>query len=839
MTTRTDQRATATDRIELSVSGMTCASCVNRVQKALLKVPGVKEASVNLATETAEVVFDEPIPDGAPTSDLIAAVDRAGYSAEPLVSPEPSRTSSYVLEVSGMTCASCVNRVQKALLKVPGVKEASVNLATETAEVEVPDLIDRQSLIDAVIEAGYGAEIAGASKTLEEASIERQARRSADLRARVVKLWVGAVLSIAVLILGYGFSSTWALDLQLVLTAPIYFWVGANFHTGAIRALRHGAANMDTLVSLGSTVAFVYSVSVTVFMPSRVAYFDVAALILTLISLGKYLELSAKVRAGAALELLMTLRPTSAHLLAKANAVASGDASRTVDVPVDSLRVGDSVLVRPGEAIPTDGVLFEGSASVDEALVTGESLPVTKVSGSDVVGGSINGFSPFVMKVTKTGSETVLAQIVEAVQRAQTEKSKVQRLADSVSAVFVPVILVVALATFIGWLLSGHSFVESLIPAVAVLVVACPCAMGLATPMATLVGTTKGATIGLLLSGGDSLEVARFVKTIVMDKTGTLTEGHAKVVGTVALSDMDVDEALSIASALEAGSEHPLARAISAAHSGSDGLVPLAGMNVEPGMGVWARSEDGERLYRLGSIEYISRNSGVAVSSLDAAVAPLGPNVAVVILAIDEHPVLAVGVSDPIRNDARAGIAALQSQGIKVVLASGDRQQVVETIASTLGIDEAYSGLTPTQKADLVVKLKQRDGSVAMVGDGINDAPALAIADVGIAVGSGTAVAMASADMTLVHGDVAAISDAISLSKATRRVIWQNLGWAFGYNLVLVPLAAFGILPPIFAALAMATSSVSVVLNSMRLRRFTPLADRSGLRDRSVPVAVS
>ncbi len=733
--------------------------------------------------------------------------------------------SKIELGIEGMTCASCVRRVENALSKVPGVTSAAVNLATETAEVESVGGIDASLLIAAVSAAGYDATVAGSSQTLEEASIARQAKRRTELDARRTRIIIGAVLSAGVLVVAYSFSGRgWSDKVQLVLTTPVYLWVGSTFHRTTIRTAIHRSVNMDTLVSLGSTVAYVYSFAATLFFTGKPVYFDVASLIITLISLGKYLELSARSHAGQALEALMTLRPATAHLLARASAVVQGERTNATDIPVDALRIGDLVLVRPGEAVPTDGEVADGAPSIDESLVTGESMPTIKAPNDALVGGSLNGLTPFVMRVTKTGDDTVLAQIVAAVQRAQLEKSKVQRLADSVSAVFVPTIIAISAATFLGWVFSGHSFLAALIPAVAVLVVACPCALGLATPVATLVGTTKGAQRGLLLSGGDSLEVAKYIKAIVMDKTGTLTLGQPRVVQQIAMDGFDLAETLSVAALLEAGSEHPLARAISKA--GADYLLEREPLSfdehiVEPGSGVYARSSgDSARDYLIGSLSFL-RSRGVDV---DASLKPLGTKFSernsVVALAVDGALALILGIADPVRPDAKEGIARLQDLGLKVILASGDRIEVVSSVAAELGLDEFYGEERPQDKADLVASLKERFGVVAMVGDGINDAPALARADIGIAIGSGTAIAMAVADMTIVHGDVSAIADAIALSRATRRVIWQNLGWAFGYNLLLVPLAVFGQVPPIFAALAMATSSVSVVANSLRLRRF-------------------
>ncbi len=751
------------------------------------------------------------------------------------------KESSVQLSVEGMTCASCVRRVENALSGVPGVKSASVNLATETAEVELEDNVDPTSLVSAVSNVGYEAKVAGESQTLEEASMARQSKRRAELASRKRKLWVGAVLSAAVIVVSYGFSGrSWANPVQWILATPVYFWVGWIFHRTTLKTARHLSVNMDTLVSLGSSVAYFYSVAAILFLSGQSVYFDVSSLIITLISLGKYFELSARSRAGESLEALMTLRPSRVHLLARADSVIAGNTENAADVPVDSLRIGDLVIVRPGEAIPTDGEVVEGAPSIDESLVTGESVPVVKSPGEALIGGSVNGMTPVIMKVTKTGDETVLAQIVTAVQKAQLEKSKVQRLADSVSAVFVPAIIAVSLVTLAGWMLTGHSFIDSLIPAVAVLVIACPCALGLATPIATLVGTSKGAKSGILLSGGDSLEVAKFIKAIVIDKTGTVTFGKPKVVGQKLLNGFSETQAFSVAASLEAGSEHPLARAVTEAALSQleeTGTVKLDEHRVEPGMGVYGSSTDDgvKHEYLIGSLGYLE-SKGVAYRSDDLAM-DFGASSSFVALSIDGILALVFAVSDPVRPNAKEAVRKLQSMGLRVILASGDREPVVKKVASELGMDEAYYEMKPDEKAELVKGLKQRYGVVAMVGDGINDAPALATADVGIAIGSGTAIAMSVADMTLVHGDISAIADAIALSRATRKIIWQNLGWAFGYNLVLVPLAVFGQVPPIFAALAMATSSVSVVLNSLRLRNFA-MTTSSSTENTSVDLGI-
>ncbi len=808
------------------VEGMTCASCVRRVERALVGVEGVVEARVNLATESAEVELSASVPPAR----LAEAVRSAGYRAE---LPDEASTETpgdpggarLLLDVTGMTCASCVRRVERALVGVEGVAEARVNLATESAEVNLDAPLDTSALVDAVRAAGYEAAIAAPTADPQAEASARRERRRADLRRRQAKLVVGTGLSAVVLLVAYGFADTgWSAYVQLAAALPVFVWVGWGFHLGALRAARHRSVNMDTLVALGSTVAFVYSLAATFALPGKATYFDVAAVIVTLISVGKYLEVLSRGRAGDAIEALAGLRPRTAHLLARAGAPTGAAAgAATVDVSADALGVGDLVVVLPGEALPADGVVVEGAAALDESMVTGESVPVTKTAGDEVTAGTLNGLAPLTVRVERTGADTVLAQITALVERAQLGKSSAQRLADRVSSVFVPVILAAAAATFAAWFASGHSLVSSLIPTVAVLVVACPCALGLATPVAVMVGTGRGAELGLLISGAEVLERVRRLTVVVVDKTGTLTAGRPAVVDTVVLDGSDGAEALRLAATAEMGSEHPLARAIVAsrpADVGHDPLGDVRDVQVVPGAGVDARI--GSRRVRVGTVDWVAGDVGrpKAAEAHRAADRLASDGRTPVAVAVDGEVRLVLGIADPLRDDAASGVAHLKSQGLRVVLATGDRAEVAAAVGARAGVDEVRAGLRPEAKAALVEQLQAEAGPVAMVGDGINDAPALAAADIGVAVGTGTGVAMAAADITLVHGDIAAVADAIALSRATRRTIWQNLGWAFGYNVVLVPLAAAGILPPMVAAAAMALSSVSVVTNALRLRRF-------------------
>jgi P-type Cu+ transporter len=757
------------------------------------------------------------------------------------------------LDVTGMSCASCVHHVEQALAAVPGVESVSVNLATERAVVSAAGSVDASALLAAVRSAGYDASLPAPRTSVAAEAAARAQRRDAELRRREVQLGVAAVLSAAVVGLAYGAPDAgWSRLAQLVLALPVYAWVGAMFHRSALQAARHGTTTMDTLVSLGSSIAFLYSVAVVIALPGRMTFFDVSTLVISLIAVGKYLELRARGRAGAAIEALATIQPRVAHLLRRSGSRAEADAAgEPVDVAVEEVRHGDVVLVRPGEGVPVDGVVVAGAGGVDEALVTGESAPVGKGVGDAVIGGSVNRESALRVRVTHTGEDTVLASIVRLVEQAQADKAPVQRLADRVSAVFVPAILVVAALTFAGWVLTGHSAVEAMIPAVAVLVVACPCALGLATPAAVMVASGRGAELGLLVRGGEALERVHALRAVVIDKTGTLTVGRPVVVG---MAPADDDDALRLAAAVEVGSEHPLARAVVEAAALRGLVLPEATeVRADPGGGVrgvveghvvlvgseaWVRAR---RFEAAGDVPVPSVPALPPAETWAGVVhpgnAPAGglpatpasgaspaaskrPAHTEVMVAVDGKPALILQIADALRPDAQTAVARLHAEGLRVVLASGDRSDTVASVAEQAGIDDYHAALTPAGKAALITELRKDGTTVAMVGDGINDAPALAAADVGIAIATGSGAAMAAADITLVHGDAGSIAGAIALSRATLRVIRQNLAWAFAYNLVLVPLAVVDIVPPVLAALAMAFSSVSVVANALRLRRF-------------------
>ena len=747
-------------------------------------------------------------------------------ASSPEAAKPPQAGRHLALEITGMTCASCVRRVERALEEVPGVAAATVNLAAASADVTLAQPVEPGALITAITGAGYQAAVPATVRADDVA--RRRAAQAAELRRRRMSLATGAVLSAAVLVVAYGFgSAAWAGWVQLALVLPVYVWTGAVFHRGALEAARHRTTNMDTLVSLAATVAFGYSVIATIALPGQMTYYDVAALIITLIAVGKYLELAGRARAGAAIEALAELQPRTAHLIARAASGQRGDVSATVDIPAETLRPGDLTLIRPGEAIPADGELADGTGIVDESMLTGEPLPQYKKPGDPLTGGTVNGPARLVQRVARTGAETVLGQIMDTVDAAQKEKSKAQRLADRISAVFVPVILVVAALTFAGWLLAGAGAVAALITAVAVLVVACPCALGLATPVAIMAGTGRGAQLGLLIRGGESLERVHGLTTVVLDKTGTLTTGHPHVVRLLPLDGSDGHDALALAASAEAASEHPLAQAVVTAAKDMD-LVPAAARDVEavPGRGVTA-IVGGQRL-QAGSLAWLQQ-AGVDTSAAtrnaaadlaDAAQTPIA-------VAVEGRLRLLLGAADTLRPDSPAGVARLRSLGLEPVLATGDALDAATATTEAAGITSVHAELLPQDKSALIDQLRRDRGPVAMVGDGINDAPALAAADIGIAVATGTGAAMAAADITLVHGGVGAVANAVTLARATRKIIRQNLGWAFGYNLLLVPLAAAAILPPVLAAAAMATSSVTVVGNALRLRHFRPTSEHT------------
>ena len=699
-----------------------------------------------------------------------------------------------VLDIEGMTCASCVHKVEKALSGVDQVDTAIVNLANRTAIVQTQDPADVEPLIRAVHDVGYGAHQHTEGRPADE-----------EMRGYLRRLVVAVAFTVPVLILSFGFpEDRWAMWLTWVLATPVVFYAGWPFFRSAGRAARHGTTTMDTLVALGAATAYGYSAYVTL-TDAEGHYFDVAAVIITLILVGKTLEAGARSSAGDAARTLLERG-------AKEATVLDGDVERRV--PIEDVRPGNVVVVLPGEKIPADGVVQDGVSWVDLSMLTGESVPVDVGPGSEVVGASINGHGRLTVFVTKVGANTKLSEIVRLLEAAQGSKAPVQRLADRISSIFVPVVLGIAAATFVGWLVFGDAEPgQALLHAVAVLLIACPCALGLATPAAIMAGTGRGAELGILFKGGEVFETAHAADIVLLDKTGTVTEGEMRLAEVVPLAGFAEDDVLAVAAAAESGSEHPLARAvIDGARERSIDIPSADERSIEPGAGASARVA-GHRIV-VGRPEHLPEDLRVQVDRLS------GDGLTTFVVRRDGDVIGLVAVSDRVRPEAGATVGRLRDMGLGVALVTGDRRTTAEAIASSVGIPRVLAEVFPGGKVDEVERLRHEGHRVVFVGDGINDAPALARADVGIAVGTGTDVAIEAADISLLGGGLAGVADAIDLARRTYRVIAQNLFWAFAYNAVMIPLAVVGVLTPMWAAGAMAASSVSVVVNALRLRRF-------------------
>ncbi len=697
-------------------------------------------------------------------------------------------------DVTGMTCATCARRVEKALAGVAGVSEAVVNLPLEKATVRAVASLDPAALEAAVAAAGY--ELRGGAAADDPAAEGPEARRLA----------VAAVLTVPVVLLAMlGPMHGDVLWVQAALTAPVLFWAGRAFFVNAVKQARHLSANMDTLVALGTSAAYGYSLA-ALFTHGEV-YFETAVVIVTFILLGKHLERRSRRRASEALRSLLELGAKEARVLR--------DGEEAL-VPVDLVAAGDLVRIRPGERVPADGVVREGASAVDESMLTGEPLPADKSEGDEVYGGTLNTSGSIVVEATRVGADSALAQIAQLVAAAQSRKAPIEHLADRVSGVFVPVVLVLATLTFAGWLVTGHAAEDAVVAAIAVLIIACPCAMGLATPAAIMVGSGRGAQLGILLKGGDVLERSGRLDTVVFDKTGTITHGTMSVTDVVPVPGWDADEVLTAAASVEAPSEHPLAQAVvDAARERGLRLEPVDGFESTAGLGV-AGSVRGA-VVRAGRTGF----AGDTSSAIAAVAAELeGEGKTVVWVSRDARPLGAVAVSDTVKPGAAPAVARLHEQGMSTVLLTGDNRTTAGAVAAAVGIDDVRAEVLPADKVGAIRDLQASGRTVAMVGDGINDAPALAQADLGVAIGTGADVALEAADLTLVGGDPLLAAAAIDLSRRTLRTIKQNLFWAFAYNVVMIPAAALGWLSPMIAAGAMALSSVSVVLNALRLRRF-------------------
>ncbi|OXI79872.1 heavy metal translocating P-type ATPase [Burkholderia sp. AU33423] len=822
--------------IELDIDGMTCASCVSRVEKALAKVPGVTRASVNLATERATIDAASDVT----AARLAEAVKQAGYGATPVAGaaiPPAAATAPADLEldIDGMTCASCVSRVEKALAAVPGVARASVNLATERASVHGAGALDAATLIAAVTTAGYRASLSATSSAGATAGADAQPtspaqdpdarKRLEAIRERDLVIWsavLSAPLVAPMLVAPFGIDLMLPGWLQLMLASIVQFGYGARFYRAAWHAVKARTGNMDLLVALGTSAAYGLSLWMLLRAPLHPGhlYFEASAVIVTLVRFGKWLESRAKRQTTDAIRALNALRPDRARVI---------EHGVERDVPLAQVRVGTRVSIRPGERVPVDGRIVSGRSHIDESLITGESLPVPKDDGDPVTAGSINGEGALVVETTAIGAETTLARIIRLVESAQAEKAPIQRLVDRVSEVFVPAILGIALLTLVGWLIAGAGTETAILNAVAVLVIACPCALGLATPAAIMAGTGVAARHGVLIKDAQALELAQRTTVIAFDKTGTLTEGKPSVTAFEAVG-VPHDEALALAATVQRQSDHPLARAVVAAHEadiaargGAVSSPVAADARAVAGRGVEARV--GGQLLALGSTRWRDELGITVAPALDARAAELeraGNTISWLMRADAPRALLAlIAFGDTVKPGARDAIAALSARGVASVLVTGDNRGSAAAVAASLGIGEVHAQVLPDDKARVVAELKRTHGGiVAMVGDGINDAPALAAADVGIAMATGTDVAMHTAGITLMRGDPALVADAIDISRRTYRKIQQNLFWAFVYNLVGVPLAALGWLNPVIAGAAMAFSSVSVVTNALLLRRW-------------------
>lgn len=820
-------------RINLMIEGMSCASCVGRVEQRLDQLDGVSDVVVNLATDSARVTVDDP----ARIAQVARALADQGY---------PARTNTVTLSVGSMSCGSCVGRVDAAFAAVPGVVSVTANLAAETAKVEyLEGVVTVSELTSASTQAGYPAELAKADASQTRA--DRKAEEADDLRRNVA---IAAALTLPVFILemgahlipafhmaiqaSIGTQTSWVI--QCVLTTLVLLGPGRGFYRKGIPALLKRAPDMNSLVAVGTGAAWGYSVVATVLpglLPDgvRAVYFEAAAVIVVLILVGRWLEARAKGRTGAAIQSLLGLQTRTARVLRD---------GETVDMDADQLAVGDVILVRPGERIPVDGIVTDGASNVDESMVTGEPMPVAKTAGAAITGGTVNGTGSLTFEATRVGADTTLAQIIRMVEEAQGAKLPIQGLVNRVTLWFVPAVMGVAALTVLVWLLIGPdpALTFALVAGVSVLIIACPCAMGLATPTSIMVGTGRAAQMGVLFRRGDALQGLSEVDVIALDKTGTVTEGRPALSEVSVASGFDRAEVLRLVAGAEAQSEHPIADAIVQGARVEGLAVPAASSFAsETGYGVEARVEGRQVL--VGADRYMAR-AGVDVAALSAREAELAARGQTALFAaIDGKLAALISVSDPVKPSSRAAISALRARGINVAMISGDKQETAQAIAQEVGIDQVVAGVLPDGKVAALDALKAQGRKVAFVGDGINDAPALAHADVGIAIGTGTDVAIEAADVVLMSGDLGGVVNALEVSRRTMSNIRQNLIWAFGYNVALIPVAAgvlypvFGLLlSPVFAAGAMALSSVSVLSNALRLRRIAPV-----MQDKTKPPA--
>jgi Cu+-exporting ATPase len=792
--------------LDLPISGMTCGACAARLQKALARAEGIQAADVNFATERARVQFDDSVTD---VPSVVRIVERSGFSV-----PE----QHFSFDIGGMTCAACATRVEKALRAVPGVTAANVNLALERADVTIiAGRLGEQDLAAAVSRAGYEAIPETTDGVGEDVESEFGARQAAEIRRQRITLTMSFLLTMPLIaqmiamVAGLPFHlAPW---MELALATPVQFVIGARFYVAAAKAIRARSGNMDVLVVMGTTTAYLYSLYLLLTLGAEARgqlYFEASAVIITLVLMGKYLEARAKRGTTAAIRQLMNLRPPTAFVQRD---------GREIEIPVGAVEKGDRVVVRPGERIPVDGRVQSGDSEVDESLITGESLPVAKQTGSTVTGGAINGTGLLLLEATAVGEDSTLSKIIRLVENAQAGKAPVQRLVDRISEIFVPTVIVIAVFTFAGWMIVTGDAADALIAAVSVLVIACPCALGLATPTAIMTGTGVAARHGILIKDVESLERAHALDAVVFDKTGTLTVGLPGVVDVHVMSGSET-ELLTLAASLQQGSEHPLARAV-LEKAASDGLSlqPVSNFRSVTGRGVSGRAGD---VAVLVGNEALLNDNGMEVPEHTPAEAWENEGKTVVWVARENTLLGAIAMADTLRPESPAAIDELGRLGIRTLLISGDAPRVATEIGRRLKIDESQGGVLPDDKVGVIRDLASQGYSVGMVGDGVNDAPALAAADVGIAMGTGTDIAMETASVTLMRPDPTLVAAAIDVSRCTWNKIRQNLFWAFIYNIIGIPLAAAGFLSPAIAGAAMAMSSVSVVSNSLLLKRWAP-----------------
>ncbi|SHE37808.1 Cu+-exporting ATPase [Desulforamulus putei DSM 12395] len=803
----------STVQTRLKITGMSCAACSARIERSIGKLAGVEKAQVNLAGEIATIDYD---PTVVPLEEIIHKIEDIGFGVA---------REQLEIKVKGMTCAACSARVERVLNRLPGVLHAAVNLATEKAVVKYnPAEVSPADIRRAIRDAGYTP----VSETDESSADRERQEREQEIRRQQRLFMISAVLSLplvafmVVMLAQWHHAMRWGIFhpyTQFVLATAIQFGPGLHFYKDAWRSLRGGGANMSVLVALGTSAAYFYSVAATFFgkqIGQTEVYYETGAVIITLVLLGKMLESLARGRTSEAIRKLMGLQARTARIIQDGT---------EKEIPVEDVQVGDVLVVRPGEKIPVDGFITEGTSTVDESMLTGESVPVDKQPGDPVIGATINKMGTFKFQATKVGKDTALAQIIRIVEAAQGSKAPIQRMADVISSYFVPVVVAIALVTFAAWYLwvKPGDLSQALLSATAVLVIACPCALGLATPTSIMVGTGKGAEMGILIKGGEYLEKAYRLNAIVLDKTGTITHGQPKLTDLITVGDYSNQEAkvLRLAAAVERNSEHPLARAVmEAVGEAGENPYTVTDFTAIPGFGVKARINETEIL--LGTGKLMSQNN-IDFSRWDATREALEEQgKTVMLMAVDGKPAGLLAVADTVKEESASAIKKLVEMGIEVWMLTGDNRRTARSIAAQVGIQNVLAEVLPEDKAEKVKELKEQNKIVGMVGDGINDAPALATADVGFAIGTGTDVAMEAADITLIRGNLWGVVDSIALSRATMRNIRQNLFWALFYNTVGIPVAAMGLLNPVLAGAAMAFSSVSVVTNALRLKRFTP-----------------